>query len=616
MKKRILALGLTLSLSVGLLCASVSAAGTDAAVQTVRALGIMNGDNSGNLNLSSSVTRAEFAAMLTSASSYQDSISGDGAGYSLFRDVKSSHWASEYIRLAVQQGWMVGYTDGSFRPDRTVTLEEACSAALKLLGYDASSLAGSFPSAQLSKAAALGLRDDIARKQGEAMTRQDCALLFYNLLTAQTSGGRVYAETLGYSLINGEVDYAAVTLQNLSGPYVAQSGDTLPFTPGTIYRNGTLTSSASLNQYDVYYYNQSLDTAWICTDRVSGKITALSPSLSAPTAVTISGSTYQIGSSTAAYQLSALSGSSKGETVTLLLDLDGAVVEVLTGAQVDMFYYGVVADSSKVVEDDKNASVQLQVSVTCTDGVRRTFTTGQSTTYSAGDLVAVSVTDSGVTIQRVSEKHTSGKIRQDGTKLGSLTLAADVEILDTAEGGSAVCVRTERLAGCTLDSGDVRYYVLNESGEISRLILDDVTGDVCDYGYLLSAQQNGSGTSFTASYSYLIDGRQSTLNLNNRSFSANSSSAVAIRYGSDGSISSMRSLASVRLTALGASSAQAGSQMYALSDNVQVYLKKDGACYATSLSAINAADYTLTGWYDDAGHSAGGLIRVIIAVEQ
>ena len=76
---------------------------------------------------------------------------------------------------------MTGYTDGTFRPDSTVKLEEACAAALKLLGYDSASLAGSFPSAQLSKAAALGLRDGISLKQGGAMTYQSCACLFSNL---------------------------------------------------------------------------------------------------------------------------------------------------------------------------------------------------------------------------------------------------------------------------------------------------------------------------------------------------------------------------------------------------------------------------------------------------
>ena len=46
---------------------------------------------------------------------------------------------------------MNGYTDGSFRPDNTVTLEEACAAVLKLLSYKTTDLTGSFPQAQLNK---------------------------------------------------------------------------------------------------------------------------------------------------------------------------------------------------------------------------------------------------------------------------------------------------------------------------------------------------------------------------------------------------------------------------------------------------------------------------------
>lgn len=113
------------------LLAAPSYAAGDNAVQMVQALGILDGTN-----LTGAVSRAEFANMLVAASSYKDSISGEGSGYSLFKDVKSGHWASEYIRCAVSEGWMTGYTDGTFRPDQTVKLEEACSAVLKLLGYD------------------------------------------------------------------------------------------------------------------------------------------------------------------------------------------------------------------------------------------------------------------------------------------------------------------------------------------------------------------------------------------------------------------------------------------------------------------------------------------------
>ena len=101
-----------------------------------------------------------------------------------------------HIRTAVQNGWMTGYSDGSFRPDNTVTLEEACTMALRLLGYDVAKLGGTFPTAQLSKASALGLRNEINARQGETLTLEQGTMLFYNALTAVNGSGQVYASTL------------------------------------------------------------------------------------------------------------------------------------------------------------------------------------------------------------------------------------------------------------------------------------------------------------------------------------------------------------------------------------------------------------------------------------
>lgn len=204
-------------------------------------------------------------------------------------------------------------------------------------------------------------------------------------MTAKTSGGQVYAETLGYTVINGEVDYTALALENLSGPYVAQSGSvSLPFQPVTVYRNGAVSSSAALDQFDVYYYNQGSGTLWIYTDRVSGKITELSPNAASPTSVTVAGATYQIGSSAAAYQLAALSGGRTGNVVTLLLGMDGSVVDVITGDDVESVYYGMVESSEKVISGEGNATVQTNVTVICTDGTARTFTVDKAVDYPAG----------------------------------------------------------------------------------------------------------------------------------------------------------------------------------------------------------------------------------------
>ena len=56
--------------------------------------------------------------------------------------------------------------------------------------------------------------------------------------------------------------------------------------------------------------------------------------------------------------------------------------------------------------------------------------------------------------------------------------------MDTTSGGAAGAIRPSRLSGVTLSGSDVRYYTTNENGQIDRLILNDVTGDLWNYGVL------------------------------------------------------------------------------------------------------------------------------------
>lgn len=611
MKKRILTILLSVCLILSLAVPAMAVNTEDSVIQTVRVLGIMNGDQNGNLNLNSHVTRAELAKMLVAASAYKDTIGEGGSGYSLFKDVKSSHWASEYIRLAVQEGWMTGYTDGAFRPDQAVTLEEACAALLRLLGYDSASLAGSFPQAQLSKASALGLRDQVSVVRGTKLTRRDCAYLFYNLLTAQNSSGQVYATSLGYTVTNGEIDLNTVIIDGMSGPYVAEAGEALPLSAPTVYRDGRLDAVSSLEQYDVYYYSRTANTVWIYTERVSGEVTGLSPSETSPTSVTISGNTYEIGTSTAANKLSSLSGGSS-ETVTLLLGMDSAVVDVLLGDEVSGVYYGVLRSSERDAGSSGNASARTTLTVFCTDGITRTFTVDKAVEYSDGALLSVTLSADGAAVKSLSAKSVSGQVNSSASKLGSLPFASNIHILDTTAEGDAVQVDPERLGGKSLSGTDVRYYVCNESGEITHLILNNVTGDLWEYGFVLSSSSQG-GMSLSSSYSCVIDGTVTTLKTDGASYPVKAGTAVGIRDNADGTVKEMRSLASVRLTDLTSYTASASNTQYPVWTDVQVYLLQDGNYYLTDISNIDGEDYLLTGWYDNFGCHAGGQIRVIIA---
>ena len=235
MKKRILAFLLAVSIAVSMLVMPASAAGNNTAVQFAITLGAMDSEQSGALN--AAVTRGAFARMLTSYSTYRESISSQGAVGTLYTDLPGSSAWAPYVRIAVQQGWMNGYTDGSFRPDNAVTLEEAVTAILKLMGYKMTDLSGSFPNAQLNKASELGLRNQVDRSQGEALNYEECALLFYNALTANTASGSAYGSSLGFTVSNGQVDTSSVMLKSLKGPFVAAEGTQLPFAPVSVYRN-------------------------------------------------------------------------------------------------------------------------------------------------------------------------------------------------------------------------------------------------------------------------------------------------------------------------------------------------------------------------------------------
>ena len=483
MKKRILAFLLAVSIAVSMLVLPASAAGNaNTAVQLSITLNAMDGSQQAALN--AVVTRGALARMLVSYSTYRESVGSQGTVGTLFTDLPGTSPYAPYVRIAVQNGWMNGYTDGSFRPDNAVTLEEAVTAILKLMGYKMTDLSGSFPNAQLNKASELGLRNQVDRSQGEALNYEECALLFYNALTANAASGSAYGSSLGFTVSNGQVDTSSVMLKSLKGPFVAGDTVQLPFVPKMVYRNEKASESAELNKYDVYYYSESLQTLWVYTRRAAGRITAVSPSASAPTSVTVAGTSYTLGSSAVASQVSSLNGGGVGEVVTLLLGMNNEAAGIVTGEEADSVFYGVVQTATRSLVEENGADVLQKVSVMCTDGIARTVNVDKSLNFPQGWLVEIKVTPEGESVEHIEDRCVNGTINANATALGAAALADDVEILDTTSEGVAGTVRPSRLAGTDLNLLNVRYYTLNEKGEIDRLILNDVTGDLWTYGVL------------------------------------------------------------------------------------------------------------------------------------
>lgn len=96
------------------------------AVSTATAAGIVNGYDTGDFKPNNAITRAEFAAIASRFTSVE--YNGDGE----FNDV-AGHWAEDAINKAAATGWINGYDDGSFKPDRYITRAEAMTLINRIL---------------------------------------------------------------------------------------------------------------------------------------------------------------------------------------------------------------------------------------------------------------------------------------------------------------------------------------------------------------------------------------------------------------------------------------------------------------------------------------------------
>lgn len=436
-------------------------------------------------------------------------------------------------------------------------------------------------------------------------------------------------DAAGFSLGQSAAVTLDSTFETLSGTITKVNGNTEVHSGNVQVRTVTIavtnpgglsTDQSQVKQYDVYYYNASLRTVWVYTDRATGTLTDLSPSKTAPTSATVAGVTYSIGSSTASYKLSSQGQFSQGDVVTVLLGMDGDIVDVVSAQNSETTYYGVVIASTKAASSSSTSSssttsAQAQTQVACSDGTVRTFYHSGGA-QSVGKLVSVTVTQSGTTLSAISRRSLSGTVNSAGTRFAGYSFADNVEILDTDGDGGYAHIYPSRLAGYSLTDDDVLFYSLDSSGSIDCLILDEATGDTYTYAFVTQASSKTDGSSLSGSYTYLQNGQSHSVS-GQQTYSVKVGGA-RLTFSDNGSLKGMRQLSSVNLTGLTSLTATAGSSKYALAEDVTVLLR-DGSqqgYYPTTLSAVNSTDYTLVGWYDNQGASAGGRIRILVATKK
>ena len=162
------------------------------------------------------------------------------------------------------------------------------------------------------------------------------------------------------------------------------------------------------------------------------------------------------------------------------------------------------------------------------------------------------------------------------------------------------------------------YYTKNSSGEINNLILLDVTGDLYSYGYVQKADKQNQ------TYTIDVDGTGLTVVGGFTAVSSGSPAKFTFKGGvvSAMSLGAMSSLSVLKGTVESISAASltaADGKEYLISDSAVVYARGKNVTNYTVMplnDLVNdSAKYRITAYYDKA-ESAGGRIRVLLAVER
>lgn len=107
-------------------------------VATLNNAGVITDSRTGYFRPNDAITRAELAAMLA-----QFAEKKSAAIY--FSDISAGYWAANAIALTANLGWINGYPDGTFGPDKTVTRAELMAMVNRATGRARSPRAPSSP---------------------------------------------------------------------------------------------------------------------------------------------------------------------------------------------------------------------------------------------------------------------------------------------------------------------------------------------------------------------------------------------------------------------------------------------------------------------------------------
>lgn len=237
------------------------------AVETLYALGIMVGDaDTGLFRPDDAIKRAEVAKIAVAALGLT-SVAESAQSVSKYPDVGADYWGNGYINVATSQGIVIGDTDGNFRPEDTITYEEAMTILVRMLGHEPIALSkGGYPAGYLVVGADAGISKNATAAGNAPATRSLVAQMMFNALTVDMMEQTSFGDKPEYSIVEGKTLLSTkLKTKKLTGQVTATSQTALDGSTaldkgkvkiGDEIYDATRVDAANLLGYRVVFYLQ------------------------------------------------------------------------------------------------------------------------------------------------------------------------------------------------------------------------------------------------------------------------------------------------------------------------------------------------------------------------
>lgn len=166
-------------------------------MKLLNTLGLLEGDENNDLHPYRTITRAELIAVVLRLAGVDDEyFMNVETGKQNFSDVPTDSWYYGAVKTACDAGIVGGYTDGTFKPDQTVSFNEALKLVICAIGYGGiAEEEGSYPFGYISVANKLKISKNLTADSGDKTLRKTVGKMLYNALFVKTLNRTIDGKT-------------------------------------------------------------------------------------------------------------------------------------------------------------------------------------------------------------------------------------------------------------------------------------------------------------------------------------------------------------------------------------------------------------------------------------